>query len=278
MKRRHVIVIALLVLLFAWTATAGLGPSGSWALVIGNTQYASPSIRDLGSPEADAALMAENLTSCGRFWQDQVSQLSNASFMEIIAAFHDLELQLALQRREAPELKQLVVVYYSGHGCVTGTGGAIIPSDAELDLLSATVIDELLLNLLLDRLRPADVVVILDCGQVGAEGLAAPGRLVLAASGMDECAYEDQALGHGVFTYHLVAALALSDNDGDGSVSFQEAFAYSQTMVSSYVKNNFGQEATPEMTDGIGIPAIWVPYVNRCPATTESDDGGAMTK
>jgi len=262
MSARFSAIVFVVLMLSTFPASATTELPGRWALVIGNAEYESSSIADLRAPIADSTLIRGALTSCGLFPQEQITLLSNVSFVEIISAFHNLELQLALQRREKPDLEQLVVFFYSGHGYAMGEKGAIVPSDTEVNLMAATTIDDVLLGVLLDRLQPARVVVILDCGQMGAEGLASSGRLVLAASGMSQCAYEDQDLGHGVFTYYLVDALR--SDDGDGAVTFQEAFAHSKEMVKSYTRDRYGREVSPEMADGIGAFIVWASNTSAC--------------
>jgi uncharacterized caspase-like protein len=117
---------------------------------------------------------------------------------------------------------------------------------------------------LLRRLIPDRVVVLIDSCFSGAAGGRSPhdpkaegdralfsdefldrmahagrGRAVLTASGPDEAAQEDPALGHGVFTYHLLEGLrgaADSIPDGeispDGNITILEIYNYLTRKVS----------------------------------------------
>jgi hypothetical protein len=256
-------LVMFLALLFGPVASAEVHVGdpvtyGGWVLSIGNSEYES--VRNLKFSVPDALRMTERLVERPFFDEEGLSQLANASFLEILSAFHEVEVGLALQREADPDMRQVVVVYYSGHGVTierdTCWLGAIVPSDAKLDALASTVLDEVLLNALLSRLSPAHVVVILDCGNMGARSLAAPGRLVLAASSEDGFATEDPELGHGVFTHYFCEGLVAGDADGDGCVSFQEAFAFAAAATESHADQSLGREQHPEMSDGIGEPVF----------------------
>ena len=276
------VAILVIVWVAAITAMGAIDLFGRWALCIGNDDYQH--VVDISFSGMDAALIADCLDRCFYFPAGNVQGLPNATFCETIEAFAKLSTKLAQERAEFLEQAQLVVVYYSGHGARVkdrngdeedGSDGSIVPVDADKDL--ALVITDDFLNCCLDQLGTAQIVVILDCGQMGAQTLAAPGRLILAASHERECAWENASLGHGVFTYFLLEGFRKGDEDGDGKVSLQEAFRYAQTKVVDVTEG----EQEPEISDGIGEPILLLKTTSQCVAALEEDmvpAGGAISK
>lgn len=122
--------------------------------------------------------------------------------------------------------QDVVVVAFSGHGTPTH---ALVPYDADRTRLDETLLSLDDLAVLLNSIPAATLLCVLDCcfsGGFGAKVLTLPlqsrgitpedhlleqmagkGRVVLTASAADEPAYEDGSLGHGLLTYHLLAAL-----------------------------------------------------------------------
>ncbi|RLG07117.1 MAG: hypothetical protein DRN68_05860 [Thaumarchaeota archaeon] len=243
-------------------ASAGIRTVGKWALVIGNADYED--IVKLRYTVADAQLMYEVLSAAGY----EVERLFDTTYCEIITSL----LRLAQKVAEEPAKERTVVIYYSGHGAWTedlngdeedGFDGAIVPVDYDLSEDFPLITDDLL-DLLLSQFGSARVVVILDCGSIGARSLAAPGRLVLAGSPEDECVLEKPSLGHGVFTYYLVEGLRKGDRDGDGVISLQEAFAYAKEKIAE-LKEREPSLPLPEMVDGIGEPLVLFEDPSACP-------------
>jgi len=277
------VVIVVIVWLAATTAMGAIDLVGRWALIIGNADYEHMNV-DLQFPERDARFMADFLDRCCYFPAGNVQVLANCTFLETIEAFATLSYKLIQERAEFPEREQLVVIYYSGHGARVkdrngdeedDLDGAIVPVDADKDL--ALVITDDFLNCCLDQLGATQIIVILDCGQMGAQSLAAPGRLILAASHEGRCSWEAAELGHGVFTYFLLEGFRKGDEDGDGKVSLQEAFRYAQAKVGNFAKG----EQEPEISGGIGEPILVLNANSLCVATVEEDmapAGGAMSK
>ena len=262
-------VLLLLFVSFPATADVQLAAlPGHWGLVIGNAYYGSSF--SLKHAIADANLMQEVLEKA-RF---QTTQILEATYCETMEAFADLVNEMASERDKNPGIDQVVVIYYSGHGAVVpdlngdeqdGLDGAIVPVDVELPSLARAIPDDLL-SAWLDQLgRDTKVVVILDCGNMGAKGLAAPGRLILAGSAKEQCSYEDEQLAHGVFTYYLVDGLRKGEKNNNGKISLQAAFDYTQKHVSEYVKDRLNGKQGAEITDGIGQPAFLFNDPAKCP-------------
>lgn len=122
--------------------------------------------------------------------------------------------------------EDVVVIAFSGHGTPTH---ALVPYDADRARLAETLLPLDELATLLNNIPAATMLCVLDCcfsGGFGAKVLTLPvqargltpeeqlleqmagkGRVVFTASAADEPAYEDGRLGHGLLTYHLLAAL-----------------------------------------------------------------------
>jgi ATP-dependent DNA helicase len=120
----------------------------------------------------------------------------------------------------------VVVVAFSGHGSSTH---ALVPYDADRAQPDQTFLSLVELARLLNRVPASTLVCILDCCFSGGfdakvytdplrargleseaellEQIAGEGRIVFTASAANEPAYEDNNLGHGLLTYHLLTAI-----------------------------------------------------------------------
>ncbi len=143
------------------------------------------------------------------------------------------------------------VFYFSGRGWATDLGVYLVTVDGEPD---EEGFDLGLLRRAVTKLAPeaATVVVILDCchsgaasvRQLPAAGLSAAGiearsediaaimrslpqgRVVIAACRGDQVAYEDSALGHGVFTSSLLEGLLGEAADHGGEITVTGLYDY----------------------------------------------------
>jgi hypothetical protein len=119
----------------------------------------------------------------------------------------------------------LVVVAFSGHGSSTH---ALVPYDADPNQIDQTSLPLDEFATLLNKISASTLLCILDCFSGGydakvltaaiqtrglaseaelLEQIAGEGRIVFTASAANEPAFEDNRLGHGLLTYHLLAAL-----------------------------------------------------------------------
>jgi hypothetical protein len=63
------------------------------------------------------------------------------------------------------------------------------------------------------------------------------GRVVIASAKPNQRSWEDESIGHGIFTYHLLEALSgKADYDNDGYVSLWEVYKYLQNNVPDSVR------------------------------------------
>ena len=183
-------------------------------------------------------------------------------------------------RRKAGRNDQ-VVIYYAGHGVPEFDASLsegdqaekyLLPWDGETDALYATALPMREVDYLSRRFTSERVAFILDTCFSGSAsesharartipakpGLrsvsrrlddgflirmtAAKGKVILAASGVNEPSHEIDSLGHGVFTYYLLEGLeGPADLDADGVVDVSEIYKY----VSDKVPAHTEQSQTP---------------------------------
>lgn len=218
--------------LLALAIAAGPPVETRAALVIGRNDGGDPWTA-LRYAEDDARRVGDVLVERGRFPAEQVRVLTGASVAAVLDALGHL--------RAAPP--DLLVVYYSGHADAEG----LRLGDEHLAYADFKV-----------AIRAVDArsrVVIVDACQAGGlrakagagrvvpgppevvwRGPPVQGEILLAASAVDERAFEDAALGGSVFTHHLVIGLMGAADDRsepDGRVTVDEAFDYAQRSTST---------------------------------------------
>jgi uncharacterized caspase-like protein len=204
------------------------GVSEKWALVVGIARFRQPRL-NLRYTRKDADAMAALLKDpiYGQFRPDHVQVIEDeeATTVNVRAGINWLA-------RSAKE-DDLAVIYIASHGTAREDDVAgvnyIVTHDTDMetrDGLYSTAIPMVdISHAVRTRLKAFRVVVILDtCHSAGAvtqtvevpQSLSAQmldqiregtGRVILAASQTEEFSYEDERYGHGLFTYHLLAAL-----------------------------------------------------------------------
>jgi uncharacterized caspase-like protein len=225
-----------------------------WAVVVGVGQYRSDDIPDLEFATADAQAIHDFLTSsaAGPFEEDHVlyltdEQATGSAIREALFVF--------LQQADWDDL---VVIYFAGHGAPDPNRPDnlyLLPHDSDLNALAATGFPMWDVKTALRRQISAErVIVIADaCHSAGTqEELAGPTsgnpiaggfaqlftpsrRLSITAADSNEFSMEDARWeGHGVFTYFFLEALeGKGDLDGNGIVTFSEAYEYVSNSVIS---------------------------------------------
>jgi uncharacterized caspase-like protein len=223
-----------------------------WAVVVGVGEYQSDDIPDLDFARADARSIKDFLTSpaAGPFDEDHVlyltdEQATGSAIREALFVF--------LQQADWDDL---VVIYFAGHGAPDPNRPDnlyLLPYDSDLNALAATGFPMWDVKTALRRQISAErVIVIADAchsagsqeGMVGsassnpiASGFAqlfTPSRrLSITAADSNEFSLEDARWGgHGVFTHFFLEALGgTGDLDGNGIVTFSEAYEYVSTSV-----------------------------------------------
>jgi uncharacterized caspase-like protein len=234
-----------------------------WALVIGISRFADQSVPALRFTTADASGFADALKdpSIGRFPPANVHVLTDEQ-----ATTKNIKEQLNWIARHA-EPNDLVLIYVATHGTprtLDSAGGAnyLVTYDTEIsggsslneDSLYATAYPMVeLANAVATRMKSLRTAIILDTCYSGgstktdASGTkissSAPseqmlkhmtdgtGRIVLAASGVNEESLESPDLKHGYFTYFLLQAL----QKGKGRTPLSQVFASTAQQVSQRV-------------------------------------------
>jgi uncharacterized caspase-like protein len=251
-------------------APAVAGPvQQKWALVVGVGHFADHSIPRLSYTTADATSFASLLTdpTVGRFARDNVHVLTDAQ-----ATTQKIKEELNwIARHAAPN--DIVVIYFATHGSPrtldsvgnlnylitydTEIGSAAQPDEDALYSTALPMID--LSSAVATRMRALRTLVILDTcysggsikdsGRMMGAGLAnaAPspqvlerisegsGRIVLAASRVDQESLESDALQHGYFTYYLLKTL----REGKGLQPLTQVFSAVQQQVANRVEADF---------------------------------------
>src|SRR3712207_5817475 len=182
-------------------------------LFVGFDRYVSPAIAELACARRDAvalhALFADTLGDGAAMLTDE-----RATRAAMAAEFD----RLAVCAED-----DVVVIAFSGHGSETHE---LVPHDADIDDLAGTCIPLDTLTDWFARIPARRLVCFLDCcfsGGMGAkvltvehrprglasaahrlDQLAGNGRLILTASAATEPAWENQRLGHGLLTHHLL--------------------------------------------------------------------------
>ncbi|MFA5780335.1 MAG: DEAD/DEAH box helicase [Elusimicrobiota bacterium] len=185
-------------------------------LFIGIDRYASPAINWLSCARRDAvalhSLFADNLGGNTKLLTDK----------DATRAAIETEFNRLTKCKE----DDLVVVSFSGHGTETHE---IVTYDADRSNLLNTCIPLNQLAEWFSKIPTKRLVCVLDCcfsGGMGAKALqvdvvsreltsaeellkqlSGEGRLILTASRANERAWENQKLGHGLLTYHLLTAM-----------------------------------------------------------------------
>jgi uncharacterized caspase-like protein len=223
-------------------------------LIIGINEYQDPRIPKLRFTRADAKSFYEHLVDPARsgFPPSNVRLLENEE-----ATRKNIERAISGWLFRNATQESTVVVFFAGHGGLEsdktgsekdGIAKYLMPWDADVEDLFASALSSVRFQELLSTIRAQRLVVFMDACYTGgitkggrdvgivespfrriAEGR---GRIVIASAHPSQRSWEDEALGHGIFTYHLMEALqGKADIDDDGCVSVMEIFRYLQDTV-----------------------------------------------
>ncbi len=248
----------------AKTPTVASAVQRKWALVIGIGKFADQSIPKLHYTISDAQGFASLLTDpvVGRFPRENVHTLTDAD-----ATTHNIKQQLNWIARNAGP-NDIVVIYLATHGSprsMDSAGGLnyLLTYDTQIrandqfdeDALYSTALPMIeLSSAVATRMKALRTLVVLDTcysggsiqnSRVMTPGLAnaAPGpealdrmsqgsgRIVLAASRVDQESLESDTLQHGYFTYFLLKTL----RESKGLQPLSQVFNAVQQQVSAKV-------------------------------------------
>jgi hypothetical protein len=206
-------------------------------LVVATTEYDDQRLARLGAPLADALELARTLSNEGDF---EVETLINAEAQTV---------QRRIERfcKTGKLNSDSLLVYLTGHGIKDDDGNLYFAlRDTDRDLLRTTALSADLLAAVMDDSPARSQVLILDCCYSGAYARAmrakggddanlkerfasspdARGRIVLAASGAIELAWEDER--GSIFTRAMVDGIRTgeADLDRDGEITARELHTY----------------------------------------------------
>jgi uncharacterized caspase-like protein len=211
------------------------------AVVVGIDQYRDPDISNLSYACADAEAF-------GRLLNDGIhpSERSVRVILDAHATKRELMIAIGEDLARAASAEDIIVLFFAGHGSPETSSSPdevsryLIAHDSEFDNIYATGIDmQRELPRWFERIcKPRLIVLFIDAcfsGRAGGRTFEGPhlrrrrarlrtrgpislanlelgeGRLMMAACDDDQVAREFPALGHGVFTYHLLQALKRKD-------------------------------------------------------------------
>ena len=243
----------------------------SYALVIGIAQYQNlPASAQLRYPESDASAVYSTLISeqGGQFPAEHVHLLvgQEATRVNIL---NELEGWLERTTRE----NDRVLIYFAGHGFISGAKGYIAPYDIDLQDIAGSAIPMDLLGMLIgSKIKGKWKVLLSDACHSGAITPETDSTQVnhlllnlnesifsLTASRDREQSFEsaDWGGGHGIFTYYVVQGIAGSaDANGDGVVTADELSEY----VRSNVRAATSARQNPTSDRGSFDPAMVLAY------------------
>lgn len=229
--------------------------STAYALIVGISKYEDESIRPLDYTHADADAVGRLLADprrCG------IPEAHTRVLIDREATLYNIKRSIGRWLHQNATEDSTVFVFFAGHGGLEsdrtgmepdGIQKYLLPWDAKHDDLFNSALSNADFQRLLNTVRARRMVIFMDAcysggvaerggrdlGVVGnpyerlAEG---QGRLVIAASKPNQRSWEDESLGHGIFTHHLLEALSgKADTDDDGYVSIMEVYKYLERNV-----------------------------------------------
>ena len=235
-------------------------------LFIGTDRFGSPRINWLSCARRDAvalhALFSDTLGDTATLLVDERATR---------AAIEDEFRQLA-----ASSPDDVVVIAFSGHGSETHE---LVPYDADVHDLSGSCIHLNVLTEWFSHIPARRLILFLDCCFSGAMGakvlkvesiprtiqstdhlldqLSGEGRLIFTASSATEPAWENQRLGHGLLTYHLIQALRGAEEVRQGGkISIYRLLEYVTQQVTCGAQQ-LGKAQHPTLRGSIDGELTW---------------------
>jgi tetratricopeptide (TPR) repeat protein len=222
----------------------------SYALVIGISQYKNlPSSAQLVYPDRDAEDVYTTLISAegGQFPAENVHKLIDDK-----ATIANIREELEVWLPSVTKDNDRVLIYFAGHGFVSGGKGYLAPNDVDIHNIAATAYPMDALGADIGaKIRGKWKVLVTDACHSGAitpQANSQTDRATLNATLLDlqkslfsltasrdrEQSFESPNWGggHGIFTYYVIKGLqGEADTNGDGIVSADELSEYVHTNV-----------------------------------------------
>lgn len=247
----------------------GFRAQNKYALIVGIDEYDNKAqgISTLRFAVRDAASVYETLIdpNKGAFRRENVILLTTQSGEKPT----DSNIGRALSKLgKLATTEDLVLIYFSGHGYEERGRSYLLPQNADLEALDYTALERDTFIRQIDNLLAEKVIVILDACHAGGisrggkgvgkdaalsekyyeQFAASQGRALIASCGGGEFSWEDEELGHGVFTGSLVRALSgeADSQPQDGLVSLNEVRRFLEADVTRWAKQR-GKTQTPQV-------------------------------
>ena len=262
-----------------------------WGIIIGINTYDDPNINSLRYASADASAIYDVLThpQTGGFKKEQLHLLTSNSANP--PTRNNILESLALLNRMI-RTGDTVVFHFSGHGLTQNGINYLLPADARVNIPTETAIP---LSRVYAAIQNAKrQIIFLDAchsGQRRDKGTTsgamssafaeavfseAEGRVTLASCNINESSFEDDKLGHGVFTYYLLEALrGKADTLADKRVTASEANRYVVEKVKAWAFANRKRQ-NPRISSNVSGEIVLMTAtlsVPRVPPTPPVDPG-----
>nr|AAU82846.1 conserved hypothetical protein [uncultured archaeon GZfos1D1] len=227
----------------------------AYALIVGIATYKDPKIPKLNYTTHDAKAVFDLLVDpdMAGFKKENVK-----IFLDGEATSFNIKDAISSWLFKNAKEDSIVFVFFAGHGGVEedrfdtekdNLAKYLLPYDTDFDNFYASALSNSDFNRLLLSIKSRRLVVFMDSCYSGgvsekkardvkivedpyekmAEG---EGRLVIAASQPDQRSFEDENLGHGIFTHHLIEALSgAADLDNNGYVKAMEVYKHLSDTV-----------------------------------------------
>lgn len=246
-------------------ATSTQRPGDVYAVIIGIGDYQDDRIPDLEFTVNDARGLYEVLIdpNFGGVPQDHIQLLLNEEAT-------DRNIKGAIGRWLSRQAKKedTVIIYYSGHGAPEMQDTYWVTSNANIDDLYTTALNNNDITDMLARIESERVITFLDSCYSAAtvkrkdktrdiqteipwEKFSGKGRVTISASDGKQLSLELAEYGHGVFTYYLLEGLkGKADKNQDSVVDVDEIWNYVKNQVTDTARKA-GNPQTPVLQGSI---------------------------
>ena len=216
-------------------------PAQTWAVIVGINRYPRGD-HDLHTAAADARDVDDALAGYGVAGDHRLLLLDRqATAPGIRAAFG------WLTARAGPQ--DTAVVFFAGHAAHVGGGRRDGRPEVALIAADDLALPQSQLAGLLAPLRARSAwLAMAACYGAEFDGLLAPGRLLTAAAGRGQLAYESDALPHSYLVEYMVQRAMI---EGDAARSVEDSFDWARTQIAQRYP---GRE--PTMIDDRSAPLV----------------------
>ena len=232
-----------------------------WALVVGVSKFADPTIPPLHYAAKDAKDFADYLVKKANFAPDHVRLLTNeqATQRRILSELGDKFLPRVVKKDD------LVVIFYSSHGSPASRDVAkanyLVAYDTNKNDLFATGIEAAnITRLLRERLDAKRILIVMDACHSGggADGAKdaddganfdvnslplGSGQMLISSSNADERSWESKRYSNGIFTHHLMQSMDKNGSKSTVGTIFQDM----QDAVAQEVQQDDSVSQTPKL-------------------------------